>query len=221
MPAPMWGLGLFFSLDEAQWFRINKYDFSGTKISSTAHDHPSTLIKLKAFGAVLHSVFITCILMHNDQTSCRSDYYPNHLFFYHFDEFFFILPGNFLVEIALGECFWLFCLWKLLNCFMSSKQNLCEMVKEAFKGYFQQIQNEQIAVFIECGPFHSLHRQHRSYKSESRGEPRRWSQVCSVSPTKKGWESWGCAEEKRYLRISFRYLKGAYRRAEGVFYKEI
>lgn len=72
----------------------------GLKISNPAHDHPSTLIKLKAFGTVLYRVFVVCFLMHSDSTSCSSDLHPNH-FFFPLWLILFVLPG----KVLCGDCY--------------------------------------------------------------------------------------------------------------------
>ena len=53
--------------------------------------------------------------------------------------------------------------------------------------------------------------------SGSRGRPQKWSEDWSSSPTRKGWESWGCSAWRREgcrkdLIAAFQYLKGACRK---------
>jgi len=61
----------------------------------------------------------------------------------------------------------------------------------------------------------------RTCWSGSRGGPQKWSEGWNSCSMRKGWESWGCSEERKLQRdliAAFQYLKGVYRKAEeGLF----
>ena len=64
-----------------------------------------------------------------------------------------------------------------------------------------------------CRPGAPSTRRTWSCWSGSRGGPQRWSEGWSTSPSRKGWESWGCSAWRRQwgdLIAAFQYLKGAF-----------